>query len=353
MIKDLSFHDSTHQQILFHLKGTERLLEIASGSDVEITIMADGCPAHNVTRMLDGHFTGTVTRILHPNEPFVPVGTTVNVCGVTIYKLSYDISVDEFKSRVYSAMESSHKPYTWNNFNRGNHFVSLMYSDGKLGLPAGQYLVVHASANEYRDQLYPNKGVWYEDKIKTVTLQNAPKRSLHYITGTTAEKFYNIAQSLLSFNQKRNSAFCEAVLKGGLADREILNVQHYGMPDPNTICIGVQWETDGIVPLLTAPGKNIYLVKPAKGTEYFPHGLGLEIHEGDIHYTSDGGICIGTKILYPQNSLSIGGDAFNRADRTPIDVCVKRILDTNPATITAELKQIASISARGFEVWNG
>jgi len=352
MIKNLSLNDKTQLQILEHLKDTERLLKLASGSDVEITLMTDACPAHNVTRMLDGHFTGTVTRIIDPKEPFIPVGTTVNVCGVVIYKLLHEISAQEFKSRVYSAMESSPKPYTWNNFNRGNHFVSLTYSDGKSGLEKGQYLVVHASANEFRNQLYPNKGVWYEDQIKTVTLPDNPKRSLHYITGETAQKFYNIAKDLLKFNQKRNSAFCEAVLDGGIADKEILNVQHYGMPDPNTICIGVQWETDGIVPLLTAPGKNIYLVKPIEGTQYFPHGFGVEIYDGDIHYTSDGGINIGEKTLYPQNSLSIGIDAFNRAERTPLETCVQNIINKNPADIVAELKQIASISARGFEVFN-
>ena len=351
MIKNLSLNDKTQSYILNHLKGTHRLLEIASNSDVEIILMADGCPAHNITRMLDGHFTGTVTRILNPKVPFIPVGTTVNVCGVSIYKLRQQISVEDFKLRVYSAINSSPKPYTWNNFDRGNHFVSLMYSDGKSSLEEGQYLVVHASANEYRDQLYPYKGVWYEDQIKAVTLPDDSKRSLHYITGATAEKFYELAKKLIQFNRARNSDFCESILKG-ISEREILNIQHYGMPDANTICIGVQWETSGIVPLLTGPGKNIYLVKPAESTKYFPHGLGLEIYDGDIHYTKDGGIRIGTKTLYAQDSLSIGVDAFVRSDRTPVDICVKGIIQKNPAYIVAELSQIASISARGFEIWN-
>lgn len=354
MITNLSLNDKTQELILETLKGTERLLQIASGSDdVEIIVMTDACPAHNVKRMLDGHFTGTVTNVKNPKEPFIPIGTTVNVCGVTIFKLRHEISVEDFKSRVYSAMNQSPKPYTWNNFNRGNHFVSLMYCDGKTGyLENGQYLVVHASSNEYRNKLYPNKGVWYEDQIKKVILPDDPKRSLHYITGSTAEKFYSIAKNLLSFNQKRNSDFCEYVLKG-IVDKEILNVQHYGMPDRNTICIGAQWETSGIVPLLTAPGQNIYLVKPRETTKYFPHGLGVEIYDGDIHYTKDGGICIGKKVLYSNTSLSIGVDAFNRAEKTPLEICISNILAKNPAKIVAELKQIASISARGFEVWNG
>ena len=351
MITNLSLNDRTQTLILEALKGTEELLRIASGSDnVEITVMTDACPAHNVTRMLDGHFTGTVTTFKDSKEPFIPVGTTVNVCGVAIYKLRSTISVEEFKTRVFSAMEKSPKPYTWNNFNRGNHFVSLMYSNGNDYLEEGQYLVVHASANEYRSKLYPYKGVWYEDQIKEVVLPNDSNRSLHYITGSSAEKFYSIAENLISFNRKRNSDFCEAVLDG-IADKEILNIQHYGMPDRNTICIGVQWETNGIIPLLTAPGKNIYLVCPLESTKYFPHGFGIEIYDGDIHYTADNGICIGQKVLYSNVSLSIGVDAFNRAEKTPVETCVEKILAKNPAKIVAELKQLASISARGFEIF--
>ena len=78
MITNLSLNDKTQVMILEALKGTEELLRIASGSDnVEITVMTDACPAHNVTRMLDGHFTGTVTKVTDTKEPFVPVGTTV------------------------------------------------------------------------------------------------------------------------------------------------------------------------------------------------------------------------------------------------------------------------------------
>ena len=351
MIKNLSLNDKTQEKILKHLQGTERLLEMASNSAVEITLMADGCPAHNVSRMLDGHFTGTVTKILDPKEPFIPVGTTINVCGVVIYKLRHEISIEDFEKQFYSTVESRHEPYTWNNFDRGNHFVSLMYSNGKSILPEAQYLVVHASANEYRRLLYPDSGVWYENHIKRVTLSDDSKRNLHYITGSTAEKFYSIAKNLLNFNQKRNSDFCQSMLRSN-ADKEILNIQHYGMPNANTICIGAQWETNGFVPLLTAPGKEIFIVKPNKDTTYFPHGLGLEIYDGDIYYTSDGGICIGNKTLYSTDSLSIGIDAINRANRTPINICVKNILEKHPAKIIAKLNQIASFSARGFEVFN-
>ena len=348
---DFVSSDKTRSLIKEHSKITEELLAMASGSDdVKIELNWDACPAHNVTRMLNGHFTGTVVKIHNPKTPFISIGTTINVCGVCIYKLKNEISIDDFRKSVISAMEYSPKPYTWNNFNRGNHFVSLMESDGFGILEPGQYLVVHASSNEYRNMLYPNKNVWYEDDIKIITHPDDPKRSLSYITGTTAEKFYKIAENLIPFNQKRNRDFSECVL-GTNADKEILNIQHYGMPDIETVCIGVQWETDDLLPLLTAPGKDIYIVKAKNGQKYFPHGLGLEIYDGDIHYTDNNGMYVGTKFLTSKDSLSIGIDAHNRADkRTPED-CVQEILKFYPATIEGKLKQIASFSARGFEIW--
>lgn len=348
-MKDLGINDYTQSEIKKHLKETEELIKLASGAEeVEITVMPDCCPAHNVTRMLGGFFTGTVTKIHNPKRAFIPVDATVNVCGVCIWKLKDYITPEEFPKRVILAMAASPEPYTWNNFNRGNHFVSLMESSGTDGLEKGQYLVVHASANEFKKALYPHENVWYKDEIKTVTHPDNPKRYIRYIEGETAEKFYAIAKNLLPFNQKRNTEFCKFVL-GELAEKEILNVQHYGMPNPETICIGVQWETDGIVPLLTAPGKDIYLVKPK--SEYFPHGFGLEIAEGDIHYTEDGGICVGTKILYTGDNLTIGVDAINRA-HTSVEDCVSRILEKTPAKVCVKLSQIASINASGFLVWN-
>ena len=85
---DFISSDKTRSLIKEHSKITEELLAMASGSDdVKIELNWDACPAHNVTRMLNGHFTGTVVKIHNPKTPFISIGTTINVCGVCIYKL--------------------------------------------------------------------------------------------------------------------------------------------------------------------------------------------------------------------------------------------------------------------------
>lgn len=355
MIINYSINDRTQLEIQKHSYGTETLLEMATGTKTDIWLMPDSCPAHNAGRMIDGIFTGTVIKMHNLKTLVIPVGSTINYCGVCIYKLKHEIGVAEFKTRIENAKATSPAPYTWNNFDRGNHFVSLMCSDGSGGLEEGYYLVVHASANEYRPKLYPYPGVWYEKEIKTVFLPDNPTRSLRYIEGSTAEKFYQYVEELKSFNKLRNRNFCEHVLKGGLADKEILCVDHYGMPDSQTICIGVQWELDGLVPLLTAPGKDIYIVKPEEGTKYFPHGFGVKLPDASsIEYlrTTDerNAISIGGKIFHHGDSIRLGKDAVNRVVGSSVAECIENIRKVLPFTCYATLSQIASFSAVGFQI---
>lgn len=356
MIINYSINDRTQLEIMKHSIGTKELLEMATGDKVDIMLMPDSCPAHNASRMIDGIYTGTVIKMYNSKNLVIPVGATINYCGVCIYKLKHEIGVREFKTRVETAKATSPAPYTWNNFDRGNHFISLMVSDGSGGLEEGYYLVVHASANEYRAKLYPYSGVWYEKEIKTVFLPNTPERILRYIEGATAERFYQYVEELQHFNKQRNHDFCEYVLKDGLAEKEILCVDHYGMPDMQTICIGVQWELDGLVPLLTAPGKNIYIVNPEKGTKYFPHGFGVKLpDESSIEYlrTADerNAISIGGTIFHHGNSINIGKDVINRVIGSSVSECTEKIRKVLPFTNDATLSQIASFSADGFHVW--
>lgn len=357
MIIDNSINDRTQLEILEHSVGTRELLETATGAEVDIMLMPDACPAHNASRMIDGIFTGTVIKMHNSRNLVIPVGATINYCGVCIYKLKHEIDVSDFKSRVERAKSASPVPYTWNNFDRGNHFVSLMFSDGSGGLEEGYYLVVHASANEYRPKLYPYHGVWYEKEIKTIFLPNTKTRSLRYIEGATAEKFYRYVEELQSFNKQRNRDFCEYVLKDGLAEKEILCVDHYGMPDMQTICIGVQWELDGLIPLLTAPGKEIYIVKPEKKTRYFPHGFGVMFPDNSsIEYlmTADemNAISIGGEVFHHGDSITIGKDVINRVIGSSVSECTEKIRKVLPFTNYATLSQIASFSSDGFRVWN-
>ena len=316
----------------------------------KITAMPDLGIAHNCTRMMGGFFTGAKYE-WESTVPFVPVDATVNVCGTAVYKIKKNISTKEFLERVEKVLQDKSK-YTW-NYTNGNHFISLCYSKGEYGTEQGYYMVVHASANEYKNGpngLYPNKDVWYYDDIKTEYLEGT-SRYLRYIEGKTAERFYEIAENLIQFNEERNRYFIRKVLQDNL-EKEILSIQHYGMPNNHTVCIGSHWEHIPYT-LLTAPGRPIFIVEPGEECIDSPHGFGLAVKNPKIEFKNDS-ITIGdNKTFYKGESINIGEDALNRcsSETDDLDNHVKEILNICPGNIIGKLYQICSVSKDGTKIW--
>lgn len=178
MITNFSLNDNTQKEILKHLKTTSKLLSKVGTKLSEtqkesmIYAMPDLGIAQNGTRMLGGFYTGACYS-WNSDVPFVPVDTTVNVCGTTVYKLNQNITVQEFQKRLDNVMQnrdtylkytSTHLPsqildsidleradkFYW-NYNVGNHFAILAeQNDDNSELTEGQYMIVHASAIELK-----------------------------------------------------------------------------------------------------------------------------------------------------------------------------------------------------------
>ena len=68
-----------------------------------IYAMPDLGIAQNGTRMLGGFYTGACYS-WNSDIPFVPIDTTVNVCGTAVYKLKQKITRQEFKRRLDNIM---------------------------------------------------------------------------------------------------------------------------------------------------------------------------------------------------------------------------------------------------------
>lgn len=352
-MKNLTLNDSTQQELLPHLQITEDLLaKVAtklSGckKTASITAMPDLGIAHNVTRMRGGFFTGACYS-WDSDVPFIPIDATVNVCGTTVFRLSKEISIDDFLFRVNDVLEND-SSYTW-NYSNGNHFISLVKSHGEYGFEAGYYMIVHASANEFKNFLYPNTGVWYEKDIQTEYDENST-RYLRYIVGDSAIRFYTTAKDLIQFNTERNWYFVKSVLGSEFLGEEILSIQHYGMPNNHSVCIGAHWEPT-MYTLLTAPGKPIYLVNPNKDTfAGSPHGFGLSLANPKVIFDCDS-ITIGEKV-FTSGSIDIGTDAINRCSSGDdnLNQYVSQVLNVCPGNIVGKLYQIASISKDGTKIW--
>lgn len=392
MITNFSLNDPTQEEILRHLGITSNLLSNVatelSGKPKESMIyaMPDLGIAQNGTRMLGGFYTGACYT-WDSDVPFVPVDTTVNVCGTAVYRLNREISVEEFKRRLDSVMKNretyieyvkTHLPkhiidsidleradqFYW-NYNSGNHFAILAEQTGENSeLPAGQYMIVHASAIELKKDnlkygLYPVPGNWYYDDIQT-EYDPESTRYLRYISGEKAVKFYQLAEMLQTINKDRNRYFCKEVL-GDLAGQEIINMSHYGMPSNNAVCIGCQWEPENFT-LLTAPGNDIFLIHPDissgntiqlgnKSITLTPHGCGVRLNNStdSIKYF-DGGIQIGDKCFYQGQSINIGKDVSVRTlNMSPKQVKghIDRIMKICPGTIYGQMHQLFARTKHG------
>lgn len=385
MVTNFSLNDDTQRKILEHLEVTSKLLSKVgtqlskTQKESKIYAMPDLGIAQNGTRMLGGFYTGACYS-WDSDVPFVPVDTTVNVCGTAIYKLKQKITVQEFQKRLNNVMgnretylkyATTHLPkqildsidieradkFYW-NYNVGNHFAILAeQNDDNAELSKGQYMIVHASAIELKKDnlkygLYPVEGNWYYDDIKTIYDDNE-NRYLRYIYGKKAIQFAELASMLQKINKDRNRYFCKKVL-GELAGEEVINLSHYGMPTSNAVCIGCQWEQEDFT-LLTAPGNDIFLVHPnltAKNTielsnkqiTLTPHGCGVMLKNSSdtIKYLDDG-ILIGNKHFKKGESINIGNDVAvrtNNMDSKHVKEHIGNVLEKCPGTIYGQMHQL-------------
>lgn len=368
---NLTFNDETQIKILEFLRTTEKLISDVttqlSGSKktAKIYAMSDLGLSYDAVRMMGGFFTGTCI-LWDCDVPFVPIDVTMNVCGVCAYRLKEKITPEEFKLKVENTFENDNT-YNW-NYTKGNHFCTLCYCDGTQNLKEGYYIIVHASASEYKqgnmqEGLFPEKGNWYYDNIKTYT-DSETGRYLRYLDGKYAEKFWRISHFLENFNETRNEYFIKTTFEG-LIDEKILNIQHYGMPTKHSMCIGCHWK-EGLYSLLTAPNENIYLIKPSSSSinrfihdgktfTLTPHGLGLKVPNKNDHISiSKDSIIIGATNLKDGDGLNIDIDAKIRGTvpgDKKVSETVQDILNIYPGEIYGTLTQIASFTKRGFKIY--
>ncbi len=363
-----TLNDETQKKILPILQETKDLfleaIKKVNAKDsivkVSVTAMPDLGLANNVIRMSGGFFTGMFIE-WESEVPFVPIDTTINSCGVAIYQLNKEISVDEFKNCFVGAEEKVKREldYNW-NFQRGNHFISF----GKL--ESGDYcIVMHASADEYKrdmddKSLYPpEKGVnedyvWYSNDIHEIYSAKNKHRYLRYLYDNPAKKFISTAIRLETVNHIRMKDIAKCIF-GDLIKNEIIFVPHYGMPTSNSIAIGCSWKKNESV-LLTAPGKDIYIIKPVLKSEVenpfwlTPHGLGVSAQIEDIKY--ENGISINNIHLQSLEDVKeIKGRSIRC--RNDNDTTFGVNIDTTLSNCNAERKTvihpIASISVEGFK----
>lgn len=347
----LSLHDETQKIICGKLAYTEYMLnevlkKINSGlCCAEITALEDLGLSNNIIRMRGGFYTGINIR-WESSTPFIPVDTTVNSCGVSIFKYNGAFEYKEFQERMFCLDEKLKSAGIINNFSRGNHFIALCVDSNGV-----RYLVLHASDNKYKygnQGLYPREDTWYFDQIRT---ESFSKGYIRYIIGNTAEKFYQLYLESEEANPLRNKIVAEIILEGCSNIEEVMYSPHYGMPDISSISIGSQWRKRSNI-LLSYEGAPIYIIRDKESrTKYMPHGFGLtikgkcnsleflnqEIIINDIEFDCKDGL-----MEYGITKTRNTGEALNCNT-------LRKFMPSRTIEIVNELKQVYSFTRNGVK----
>lgn len=362
---NLTINDYTQKIILSHLETTEWLIsKVASklsnaNKNANIIAMPDLGFPRNVGRILGGFYTGALYS-WDSNIPIIPIDATVNSCGVSVFKLKYEIEKKEdFIDIINNGIQkSNNSSYDW-NFNEGNHFINYGIIKNSSTLNPGNYIVMHSSASEfkkYNNGLYPIIGNWYYNNIKILTEGN---RYIRYICGNVAENFFKISSLLTNYNKIRHQYFAEALFGEKRIEQELLYMPHYGMPNINSVAIGCNYiDNYNIYLLLTTPNKPSYFIRPKTGGNneilldkkytLSPHGLGMSMNKNYVFSYSNNCIYFNKKKFRYNDKLSFDKDIIIRDcffNNLSHENAINSFINTCPGEICGEFEPIFSYNS--------
>lgn len=251
------------RKIIKELEITERMLtNIATHISnremkAEICVLPDVNDSEDISDQM--FFNGTLAY-WDTDIPFIPIEPTMNVSGISIYRLNNFMHPLQFMERIGKALRNT--KYNW-NYSARDQLIALMSASGKECLQKGQYLLLSMPINEYQQKHMEDgiitPGNWFYDKIKT-KIDIVTGKKLDYLEGKDAEKFYSIAKRLEKYYIDRNDYFANLVLKESY-DKRVLLATNYGMPTLNSVAVGCYWQCK-MYPLIVKPKNKVYLMYP-------------------------------------------------------------------------------------------
>jgi len=210
-----------------------------------------------------GGFSSGCIVLWKCGTPIIPIDAITSVCTTSYSEISRDVmhgfQEDEFKEILLKA----HLYGYLANFKDRNHFFMIAKSKEE----ERYYIVIHSSSSQYDNHvhgLYPNENSWYYHNIKERIYDNG-RRRLRYIKDSDAHQFYSITKSVENHNVETHKWLVEQVTGSANDANRMKSYHHSYMPNSQCVAKGVYVESDNVVvPILTAYGKNIPLLKVKK-----------------------------------------------------------------------------------------
>lgn len=314
---------------------------------------------HDVIRLGGGFATGIYLE-WDTQIPFIPVDICMNACTVSIYELAEEIAqlfCDDNIQLLLKRLEmSSYKA----NFHRGNHFISYLESV-KTHI---KYVMIHSSAAEFETNyngLYPVEGNFVYSNTKKFFSKTG--RYLRYLEGAEAELFARMASNLYKFNENRHDFIISSFLGCCSPIKSSSHFHHYGMPSENEAIIGChKIKKNDIVPLLSRPGENVFLIKYANALDkgviarqgfITPHGLGkMHCAVPKIRVNVNKEILYLDEIAYElKYGVSLRDHPGLKLRDIQMNSFFKVMEKTYNFEIIDEFKQICSLNKNGLIFW--
>ena len=257
--------------------------------DLSLVALPDFTFTRNNLRWQNGFAYGCVVFLPKNGTPLIPIGFRPNCCGVILSKINEWDGDDKSFSEKFKDVVGSHDFINPNDFNRRNHFLSILKEENSQNY----FALLHGSFSKIKsDQknlpgLYIEKSDYWKEKVSQVQV-GTNGYSFPYLISDSANEYYELYQKQEALSLK----YREVIFNDLFDYHEVLFHEiHEGLFNKSTILLGAYASTTPFVcPLMVSPQTEVTMVKINQNLSALtknriseplyisPHGAGYELH---------------------------------------------------------------------------
>lgn len=268
--------------------------ELGYDQDAMAIFSLDACIPRDQQRFDAGFGYGCGLFWGDGSNDFVILDVKPDGCGMLVVGLDYFPEYNDIAEKI---RQMSENPPTLDgkichiDFGVGNHFIDVGEVVGDRGIGVPQYVVIFHGATRLFGQSEEDRkkdfhfntyfykpGFRWADKIVQF---KTPFSTLHLLLGQDAKEYYKHYTSMVDWTHKKRELIANLLLKNS---KIISHVDHQGLPNPNTMLLGVHYPNGdsnpkGLYPLALYIDRPFYLYRSTN--EYPERVLRMLENEGN------------------------------------------------------------------------